>query len=77
MNTVMRSIGGVIGAQAGAALLSAYTIAGTAVPAETGFVITFAVGAAAALGGAVLACFVPEPRRGAAFPGRAGGAKSE
>jgi EmrB/QacA subfamily drug resistance transporter len=72
MNTVMRSIGGVIGAQAGAALLSAYTIAGTSVPAEKGFVITFAVGAGAAVVGAALACFVPEPDRGAAFRGRAG-----
>jgi EmrB/QacA subfamily drug resistance transporter len=72
MNTVMRSIGGVIGAQAGAALLSAYTIAGTSVPAEKGFVITFAVGAGAAVVGAALACFVPEPDRGAAFRGRGG-----
>jgi MFS family permease len=71
LNTVMRSIGGVIGAQAGAALLSAYTIAGTSIPAEKGFVITFAVGAGAAVVGAVLACFVPEPERGAAVRGRA------
>ena len=72
MNTVMRSIGGVIGAQAGAALLSAYTIAGTSIPAEKGFVITFSVGAGAAVVGAILACFVPEPERGAVVRGRAG-----
>lgn len=63
MNTVMRSIGGVVGGQAGAALLSANTIAGTSLPAERGFAITFAIGSAAAVVGAVLACLVPEPRR--------------
>ena len=72
MNTVMRSVGGVIGGQAGAALLAAYTIAGTSVPAETGFVITFAASAGAAVVGAVLACLVPEPRRFVAARGRAG-----
>jgi MFS family permease len=63
VNTVMRSIGGVIGGQAGAAFLSAYTLDGTSVPAETGFTITVAIGAGAALVGAGLACLVPEPRR--------------
>jgi EmrB/QacA subfamily drug resistance transporter len=63
MNTVMRSIGGVVGGQVGAAFLAAYTIPGTALPAEKGFTITFAIGAAAALVGTVLAVLVPEPRR--------------
>ena len=36
MNTVMRTVGGVIGGQLGAALLTAYTIGATGVPAEHG-----------------------------------------
>jgi MFS family permease len=63
MNTVMRSIGGVVGGQAGAALLATYTIAGTQLPAEKGFVVTFSIGAAAAVVGTVFAALVPEPRR--------------
>jgi EmrB/QacA subfamily drug resistance transporter len=62
MNTVMRAIGGVIGGQTGAALLAAYTIGDSGLPAERAYVITFAVGAGAAVVGAVLACFTPEPR---------------
>lgn len=61
VNTVMRSIGGVVGAQVGAALLTTYTIAGTrVVPSVRGFEIAFAVAAVAALVGAGLACLVPE-----------------
>jgi len=61
VNTVMRSIGGVVGAQVGAALLTTYTIAGTRiVPSVRGFEIAFAVAALAALVGAGLACLVPE-----------------
>jgi MFS family permease len=64
MNTVMRSIGGVVGAQVGAALLTTYTIAGThGLPSVRGFEISFAVAALAALAGAGLACVVPEPLR--------------
>ena len=62
MNTVMRTIGGVIGGQVGAAILTADTIAGTQVPAESAFVTAFSISAAAAFGGAVLAVFVA-PRR--------------
>jgi len=63
MNTVMRAIGGVIGAQTGAALLAAYTIGNSGLPAERAYVITFAIGAGAAVIGAGLACLTPEPRR--------------
>jgi MFS family permease len=63
MNTVMRSIGGVIGGQTGAALLAAYTIGRTGLPAEHPHVVTFSVGAGAAVVGALLACLTPEPRR--------------
>jgi len=62
MNTVMRTIGGVVGGQVGAAILTAKTIPGTTVPAESAFVTAFWISAIAALGAAVLAVFV-SPRR--------------
>jgi EmrB/QacA subfamily drug resistance transporter len=65
MNTVMRTIGGVIGGQVGAAILTADTIPGTPVPAESAFVTAFWLSAIAALGAAVLAVFVT-PRRAVA-----------
>jgi hypothetical protein len=55
MNTVMRTIGGVIGGQVGAALLTSDTIGRTHIPAESAFVIAFWVSAGVALLGAVLA----------------------
>jgi EmrB/QacA subfamily drug resistance transporter len=58
MNTVMRTIGGVIGAQAGAAILTADVIGTSQVPAESAYVIAFAVAAAVALVAMVIALFV-------------------
>ncbi len=49
MNTVVRMIGGVIGGQVGAALLTARTIGDSSVPAESAFTITFMLSAIAAL----------------------------
>jgi EmrB/QacA subfamily drug resistance transporter len=63
MNTVMRTIGGVIGGQVGAAILTADTIAGTSVPAESAFVTAFWISAVAALGAAVIGVFVTAKRR--------------
>ena len=68
VNTVMRTIGGVIGGQVGAAILTADTIAGTSVPAESAFVTAFWMSAAAAFIGAVLALFVTPLRRGSEPP---------
>jgi EmrB/QacA subfamily drug resistance transporter len=65
MNTVMRTVGGVIGGQVGAALLTAYTIRGTRVPTVTGYEATFAVSAAAAFVGAVVAVLVTTRARSA------------
>jgi hypothetical protein len=60
----MRSIGGVVGAQAGAALLTAYKVPGThGLPALHGFIVTFAIAAGASLVAAVLAVLTPEPSR--------------
>jgi MFS family permease len=69
MNTVIRSIGGVVGAQVGAALLTTYTIAGShGLPSLRGFEICFAIAAGAAIVGAAIACFVPEPPRASRAP---------
>jgi MFS family permease len=62
MNTVMRTVGGVVGGQVGAALLQAYPIDGTGMPAVTGFEVAFALSAAAAVVGAVVAVFVTPAR---------------
>ena len=64
MNTVVRTVGGVIGAQAGAVVLAISKPAGVPVPAESGFVHAFWIGAGAALIGAVAAWLVvPRGRR--------------
>jgi hypothetical protein len=62
----MRTVGGVIGGQLGAALLSAHTIPGTPVPSVDGFEIAFAASAIASLVGAAVAIFITRPqlRRG-------------
>jgi EmrB/QacA subfamily drug resistance transporter len=62
MNTVMRTVGGVIGGQVGAAILSAHWIGATEVPSLRGYEIAFAIAAAAAFVGAVVALFVTPPR---------------
>jgi hypothetical protein len=54
----MRTVGGVIGGQVGAALLTAHTIPGTPIPSVDGFAIAFALGAIAALVGAVVSIFI-------------------
>jgi hypothetical protein len=59
----MRTVGGVVGGQVGAALLAAHTIPGTdGVPSVVGFEIAFAISALAALIGAGVAVFVTPPR---------------
>jgi EmrB/QacA subfamily drug resistance transporter len=53
MNTIMRTVGAALGSQVAAAIISANTIAGTEIPAESGFTLAFtisAVGALVALG---------------------------
>ena len=60
MNTVMRTIGGVIGGQVGAAVLSAQVIPGTpGIPDESAFTATFLIAAGAAALGAVSALLIP------------------
>ncbi|HWH54799.1 MAG TPA: MFS transporter [Gaiellaceae bacterium] len=62
MNTVMRTVGGVIGGQVGAAILTAHAIGATGVPTARGYEIAFAIAAAAAFVGAVVAVFVTPTR---------------
>jgi EmrB/QacA subfamily drug resistance transporter len=57
MNQVTRKIGGLLGGQVGAALLTGKTIGATSIPAESAFVAAFAISAAAALVGAAIAMF--------------------
>ncbi|MGE3139263.1 MAG: MFS transporter [Thermoleophilia bacterium] len=65
MNTVVRTVGSAIGAQAAITLLASDTIAGTDIPAESGFTTSLWLGAAAALVAALLALGA-SPRRGRA-----------
>jgi hypothetical protein len=62
MNTVMRTVGGVVGGQVGAALLAAHTLRGTDVPSVDGFTIAFGIAAVVALIGAGVAVFITPPR---------------
>jgi EmrB/QacA subfamily drug resistance transporter len=55
MNTVVRIVGGVVGAQLGATLLTANTIPGTSQPAEAAFTWAFGLSAVAAAAAALIA----------------------
>ncbi|WP_217924010.1 MFS transporter [Miltoncostaea oceani] len=63
MNTVVRTVGSAIGAQAAITLLASDTIAGTDIPAEGGFSTSLWLGAAAALVAALLALGISPRRR--------------
>jgi EmrB/QacA subfamily drug resistance transporter len=54
MNTVVRVIGGVVGGQVGAALLTAQTIGSTGVPAESAYTTAFLLSCGAALAAAAV-----------------------
>ncbi len=60
MNTIVRSIGGAIGAQVSAGIVTA-TLASNGLPSERGFVIAFAVAAGALAVGCAVATRVPRP----------------
>ncbi|HEX5470022.1 MAG TPA: MFS transporter [Gaiellaceae bacterium] len=65
MNTIVRSIGGAIGSQVAAGLITA-TVASGGLPTERGFTIAFAVAAAALAVGFLVALRVPSARAGLA-----------
>jgi EmrB/QacA subfamily drug resistance transporter len=77
MNTVLRTIGGVIGGQAMATLLSVDTIAGTSVPAESAYTAAFLVGAAVAAVAVVTGLLVHPGRGRAGHSSRAATAPGE
>ena len=55
MNTVVRAIGGVVGGQVAALVLTAHTIGNSSVPAESAYTLTFVLSAATALVAAAIA----------------------
>ena len=63
MNTVVRTVGSVIGSQVAVTLIASETIAGTSVPSEAGFTASLWLGALAALIGAGLALAIAPRRR--------------
>ena len=63
MNTVVRTVGSVIGSQAAVTLLASDVIEGTSIPAESGFTTSLWLGAAAALMAALLALAISPRRR--------------
>jgi MFS family permease len=63
MNTVVRTVGSSIGAQAAVTLLASSTIAGTDIPSESGFSTSLWLGAGAALVAALLALAIAPRRR--------------
>ena len=62
INTIMRSLGGALGAQLVASLLTGVTIAGTAIPAEAAYTDAFIVAAIAAGLAMVAALAIPRTR---------------
>ncbi|HWT22050.1 MAG TPA: MFS transporter [Solirubrobacteraceae bacterium] len=68
MNSIMRTVGGAVGAQVAVAVVAAHGAAGSALPAESGYTIAFAIAAAAAAA-ALLPAAMLRRRRGARAPG--------
>jgi EmrB/QacA subfamily drug resistance transporter len=68
MNTIVRSIGGAIGSQVSAGIVTA-TLASDGLPTERGFTLAFVVAAAALAIGVVVALRVPAPAPSAAEEG--------
>jgi EmrB/QacA subfamily drug resistance transporter len=60
MNTVMRTVGGTIGAQMSAAFLTTFTVAGTPLPADKGFTLTFLLAGIVAIVGLSAVFLVPK-----------------
>jgi hypothetical protein len=59
----MRTVGGVIGGEVGAAILTAHLIPGTSVPSLHGYEVAFGIAAAAAFVGVVAAVLVTRRER--------------
>jgi MFS family permease len=59
LNTVVRTVGGVIGTQVAIAILSAHSVAGSALPGGRAFTIVFVLGAVFAAVGVVVGLLLP------------------
>ena len=68
INTIMRSIGGAVGAQIAAAILAGNQILDGRYPAERGFTDAFVMSAIAAVVALIATSIIPRPRRGAEAP---------
>jgi MFS family permease len=68
INTIMRSIGGAVGAQIAAAILAGNRILGGRFPAERAFTIAFAMSAIAAVVALIATSLIPPPPRRAEAP---------
>ncbi|WP_354699116.1 hypothetical protein DSM112329_04823 [Paraconexibacter sp. AEG42_29] len=64
VNTIMRSIGGAVGAQISAAMLASESIMGGAYPAESGYTSAFALTAGAAFVALAVTGLIPRPGGG-------------
>jgi EmrB/QacA subfamily drug resistance transporter len=63
INTIMRTVGGALGSQVAIAVLTAHTVAGTQIPAESGYTEAFVVSAAFSVIAAAAALSIPAARR--------------
>jgi sugar phosphate permease len=63
INTIMRSLGGALGAQLVATLLSSQTIGNSVIPAESAYTDAFLVAAIASGLGTLAALSIPKARR--------------
>jgi EmrB/QacA subfamily drug resistance transporter len=72
MNTIMRTIGGSLGGQIAASVIAAEVIAGTSLPAESGFTMAFAISAVGAAAAFCAALAIPSRAHQAAIAGATG-----
>jgi predicted MFS family arabinose efflux permease len=63
MNTIMRTIGGSIGGQIAASIVTGSLIAGTSFPRESGYQEAFAISAIVLVAAAVVAVAIPRAGR--------------
>ena len=64
INTIMRTIGGALGAQIAASIVAGHLIAGTAIPAESGYTNAFIMSAIAMSLAFVAALLIPSRHEG-------------
>jgi MFS family permease len=68
INSIMRTIGGSLGAQISASIVATHLISGSTLPAESGFTIAFVLSAGVLVLACVAALAIPRRRRPPAEP---------